>query len=77
MIWEKTGAGAVGSNLCYLQNFEYMFIFSKGRPKNINLIEDRSNKIVGKQNTSGSRDKNGTSQSKRTIITKKFGRRFR
>jgi site-specific DNA-methyltransferase (adenine-specific) len=45
MIWEKTGSGALGSILCYLQNFEYMFIFSKGKPKSINLICDRKNVI--------------------------------
>lgn len=40
MIYEKAQA-CFGSNLCYLQAFEYMFIFSKGRPKTINLIRDR------------------------------------
>lgn len=41
MIWCKDGGGAVGSNLCYTQNFEYMFVFSKGKPKSINLIYDK------------------------------------
>ena len=41
MIWIKDGGGAVGSNLCYTQNFEYMFVFSKGKPKSINLIYDK------------------------------------
>jgi DNA modification methylase len=55
MIWEKTGSGALGSNLCYGQNFEYMLIFSKGRPKSINMIKDRENKIKsGKVSTNGS-----------------------
>jgi len=76
MIWEKTGAGAVGSNLCYWQNFEYMFIFSKGKPKSLNLIEDRKNKITGIMTTSGSRNKEGLSKSKRKIISKPKGRRF-
>jgi DNA modification methylase len=31
----------------YYQIFEYMFIFSKGSPKTINLIADRKNKWVG------------------------------
>src|SRR5690554_1110180 len=33
MIYQKSGAGAVGSNKCYIQNFEYMFVFSKGKIK--------------------------------------------
>ena len=41
MIWAKDGGGAVGSNLSYTQNFEYMFVFSKGRPKTTNLIYDK------------------------------------
>ena len=44
MIWIKDGGGAVGSNKCYTQNFEYMFVFSKGSPKSINLIYDKPNK---------------------------------
>ena len=45
MIWEKTGSGCLGSNKYYGQNFEYMFIFSKGMPKTTNLICDRENKV--------------------------------
>lgn len=41
MIWCKDGGGAIGSNLCYTQNFEYMFVFSKGKPKSVNLIYDK------------------------------------
>ena len=43
MIWIKDGGGAIGSNICYVQNFEYMFVFSKGKPKSINLIYDKPN----------------------------------
>ena len=32
----------------YYQNFEYMFVFSKGKPRSINLIEDRINKTYEK-----------------------------
>ena len=42
MIYEKTQA-CFDSNLCYLQSFEYMFVFSKGKPKTINFIRDRKN----------------------------------
>lgn len=32
MIYQKAQA-CFGSNKCYLQAFEYMFVFSKGAPK--------------------------------------------
>lgn len=48
MIWIKDGGGAIGSNKCYTQNFEYMFVFSKGSPKSINLIYDKPNKTFEK-----------------------------
>lgn len=47
MIWVKDGGGSVGSNLCYRQNTEYMFVFSKGRPKSVNLIRDHKNVTAG------------------------------
>jgi len=42
MIYEKAQA-CFGSNNCYLQAFEYMFIFSKGKPNDMNFIRDRVN----------------------------------
>ena len=48
MIWIKDGGGAVGSNKCYTQNFEYMFVFSKGRINTTNLIYDKQNASFGK-----------------------------
>lgn len=47
MIYEKAQA-CFGSNLSYLQCFEYMFVFSKGRPSSVNLIYDRANVRGGK-----------------------------
>jgi site-specific DNA-methyltransferase (adenine-specific) len=46
MIYEKAQA-VFGSNLCYLQSFEYMFVLSKGRPAALNLIRDRKNARSG------------------------------
>ena len=57
MIWCKSGGGAVGSNKCYTQNFEYMFIFSKGKPKAINLIKDVKNKNAGQKLSNSERRK--------------------
>jgi len=42
MIYEKAQA-CFGSNNCYLQSFEYMFVFSKGRPRVMNFLRDREN----------------------------------
>lgn len=36
----------------YYNCFQYMFVFSKGRPKTINLIKDHKNKTAGKRETS-------------------------
>ena len=49
MIWAKDGGGALGSNRCYTQNFEYMFILSKGKPKTFNSINDKP--VLKKGNT--------------------------
>ena len=46
MIYRKNN-GQSGSNLCYKQVFEYMFVFSKGKPSRINLIKDKPNKRAG------------------------------
>ena len=60
MIWTKDGGGAVGSEYTYKQNFEYMFVFSKGRPKTINLLFDKVNKSYGVDKSgSGRRRRNG------------------
>jgi len=75
MIWEKTGSGCLGSNKYYAQNFEYMFILSKGMPKTTNLICDRENKIKNKKvKVNGGLDKTGKGKN-RIIKTKPFGKR--
>lgn len=51
MIYEKSQA-CFGSNNCYLQAFEYMFILSKGKPKTLNFIRDRANKRNGVESMS-------------------------
>ena len=49
MIWEKQAPRypAGKNSVRYGQNFEYMFIFSKGKPSTINLIRDKPNKYYG------------------------------
>ena len=44
IIYDKPSRGAVGNSKGYWQSFEYMFVFSKGEIKTINLIQDRANK---------------------------------
>ena len=74
MIYKKDGCGACGSNKSYIQSFEYMFVFVKGKIKTYNLLYDRQNKKVVKTTTNGNRiNRKGD---KRTIETKQFGRRF-
>ena len=48
MLYLKPPRGAVGNNKTYWQSFEYMFVFSKGNPKTINLLMDRENKDARK-----------------------------
>ena len=47
MIYQKNGTGACGSNKCYWQAFEYMFIFTKGKIKTVNRLTN------GKPRTQG------------------------
>lgn len=76
MIYHKPEVGGYGGKFCYAPAFEYMFVFSKGKPKTINLIRDKLNKGVGKQEKRkevwGYTGKTRTSQ---PPITKQYGRR--
>ena len=74
MIWEKTCSGCLGSSNCYLQNFEYMFVFSKGDIKTFNPIEDRKNVAKPHNNTTNGGLTDGKGK-QRAIITKEYGRR--
>ena len=47
MIYEKNGTGACGSNNCYWQTFEYMFVFTKGKIKTVHRLDN------GKPRTKG------------------------
>jgi len=48
MIWNKGCFSAVGAlKTRYAPVFEYMFIWSKGRPKSFNPIKDKPNKNAG------------------------------
>ena len=75
MIYEKYQA-CFGSNNCYLQSFEYMFVLSKGKPKTLNLIRDRKNIRNGVVSTSsGGLAPNGEKPLRVKIKIKPFGKR--
>ena len=48
MIYDK-GSCPYPDKTRYYSSFEYMFVFSKGRPKTFNPIRDRPNKEAGKK----------------------------
>ena len=76
MIYKKTGGGARGSNLAYWQNFEYMFVFSKGRPKAINLIVDKVNSKAGARDSGvNGRHKDGSKRYKKIGVVAELSKR--
>jgi len=75
MVWEKTGSGCLGSNFYYSQNFEFMFVFSKGKPLRGKLIKDRENKKKsGKETVNGNIGNDGKGKY-RSIYRKPYGKR--
>ncbi len=79
MIWTKEQLAFPDKNR-YYNGFEYMFIFSKGKPKSTNLIADKKNRAFGRYvENSGERKKDGTIRKKRSgagNTIKKFGIRW-
>lgn len=77
MIYEKDSISFPETNR-YSQIFEYMFVFSKGKPKTANIIKDRKNKWFGNKKIKGrERQKDGSLLSKRKANKlKEFGSRF-
>jgi len=63
MIWRKPDAKPLTHNR-YEQSFEYMFVFSKGKPKKFNGIKDKPNKWAGTNEHGTWRDTDGTMQRK-------------
>jgi len=78
MIWAKDTLTFPDSTR-YGQTFEYMFIFSKGKPKAVHLIEDRVNKWAGANVHGTSRGADGQTFRKSNdnkSIVKEVGARF-
>ena len=75
MIYQKAPRGAVGNNKTYWQTFDYMFVFSKGNPKTINLIKDRKNKESRDGDTGTKRLYDGKLKNIKRPGYEEFGRR--
>jgi len=75
MIYLKPPRGAVGNNKTYWQTFEYMFVFSKGTPKTINLIKDRENKEAREGDSGTKRLYDGTLLKRNRTGYSNYGRR--
>jgi site-specific DNA-methyltransferase (adenine-specific) len=77
MIWEKETSPFQHNNR-YINVFEYMFIFSKGKPKTANLIKDRKNKHGGTIINGTQRQKDGSliPHSRNGFKIKEYGNRF-
>lgn len=58
MFWDQEES-SMPNHTRYWDSCEYMFVFSKGKPKAINLIKDKPNKHAGKSNGSGIKRKMG------------------
>ena len=77
MLYEKVGP-AFPDKTRYSQIFEYMFVFSKGKPKTINLIADRKNKWPGSWGKNSARQRDGSLKtiSEEKIKYNEYGVRF-
>ena len=77
MIWEKPSFTATGSlSVRYASVFEYMFVFSKGKPKSFNPIKDKPNKHGGEKiKASTIRTSNGFKMMSKDINVAQFGQR--
>ena len=79
MIYSKPNFSAVGAlRTRYAPTFEYMFVFSKGKPSAFNPIKDRKCKTVGsvKRGTIRERDGSMKRMSNEGRIQPEYGQRF-
>ncbi len=74
MIWEK--ASRIPTQDRYYNVIEYMFVFSKGKPKSMNFIVDHMNKTFGqKKRKDKVINKGNNIKSQEYLITPKYSRR--
>src|SRR3990167_4191606 len=75
MIYDKGKVVFPDSNR-YHNCWEYMFVFSKGKPKTTNLLSDRKNKYPIERKKSSFRQKDGSIKVKDTKGTEETGIRY-
>lgn len=71
MIYVKKGL-TYPNKFRYNNIFEYMFIFSKGKPKVVNLIADKINNGYGKKVSGSERRQDGTLNKNRSCLGQKI-----
>lgn len=76
MIYRKTSGGNCGSLLAYMPGFEYMFVFSNGRPSAINLLRDRKNVVAPRTRIEVMRRYADGRQKVEEVTRKEFGARW-
>lgn len=75
MIYKKNSY-AKPDRTRYWNMFEYMFVFSKGKPKTMNLISDRKNKSYGRNSGKiTKREVNGLLTERKAMTVAEFGKR--
>jgi len=74
MIYEKNSM-SMPDVVRYYQMFEYMFVFSKGKPKIINLLKDKRNRWAGSSNfgEKSNRKKDGSLVSGGKLVVGEYG----
>lgn len=77
MIYHKNGPPFPETGR-YSQVFEYMFVFSKGKPKTVNLIKDKPNKWAGFSNFGepSKRTKEGELKKTDKFVVADYGARY-
>lgn len=77
MIYHKNGAPFPETGR-YSQVFEYMFVFSKGKPKTVNLLKDKPNRWAGHTNFGdpSKREKDGNLKKVDKFAVAEFGTRY-
>lgn len=77
MIYHKNGAPFPETGR-YSQVFEYMFVFSKGKPKTVNLLRDKPNRWAGHSNFGdpSKRQKEGSLKKVDKFTIAEYGTRY-
>lgn len=74
IIYEKAGSGPPHPKR-YFNSFEYMFVMSKGKPKTVNLLQDKKNSCAGMTTFSDitRREKDGSLTNKGKKVINEYG----